>query len=455
MLYQRANLCSRLRKLQKFEKMSADVRREMKPKVRIQPSFVLSYLAIALLAVTTILLNNLSLPDIEASTSNPTRGQICDQNSPVFKGESTLTDQEKLNFGDGSRAWVVKRNSNNQDQQKTFRVILGVREVSSAGDGGIVEFTVALGNLNDETYSEDEGRVWLWVGEKNTPLDFLYDTENSLNLHANNYWVGKRNLLVEDYEGVKISFELLTGDNKNSRGCVSNALSLEEAFGLVGASPTATSSTTTITASASTTASSSATTTVLETVQTWEIESGFSAWVVPDEYDALDATGILDAGMYVYQFNYSGNEDWKIYSVGSASPLMYSGVGYYIYNPKDFASVKLNEASYIPDNSARVVKKGWNLVANSSDSDLNLSNATYPVIKAGYQTCDEGDLSCADEVTLKELLSGQRAYGKIYVIKDVTATTATKAFDILEVTEDNIDAIEIDGKTSYWVYLYK
>lgn len=426
----------------------------MKPKVRIQPSFVLSYLAIAVLAVTTILLNNLSLPDIEASTSSSTRAQICDQNSPVFKGESALTDQEKLNFGDGARAWVVKRNSNNQDQQKTFRVILGVREVSSAGDGGIVEFTVALGNLNDETYSEDEGRIWLWIGEKTTPLDFLYDTENSLNLQANKYWVGKRNLLIEDYEGVKISFELLTGDDKNSRGCVSNALSLEEAFGLVDASPTATSSATT-TISASPTASSSATTTASAVVQTWKIKSGFSAWVVPDEYEALDATSVLDAGMYVYQFNYSGDEDWKIYSVGSASPLMYSGVGYYIYNPADSASVKLSEASYIPDNSARVIKKGWNLVANSLDSDLNLSSATYPVIKAGYQTCDEGDLSCSDEVTLKELISGKRAYGKVYVIKDVTATTATKAFDILDVTEDNIDTIEIDGETAYWVYLYK
>lgn len=426
----------------------------MKPKVRIQPSFVLSYLAIAVLAVTTVLLNNLSLPAIEADTASSTRAQICDQNSPVFKGESTLTDQEKLNFGDGSRAWVIKRNSNDQDQQKTFRVVLGVREVSSAGDGGIVEFTVALGNLNDETYSEDEGRIWLWVGEKSTPLDFLYDTENSLNLQANNYWVGKRNLLVEDYEGVKISFELLTGDNKNSRGCVSNALSLEEAFGLVSVSPTVTSSAT-ITAFESTTASSSVTTTVLDAVQTWEVESGFSAWVVPDEYDALDATSILDAGMYVYQFNYSGNEDWKIYSVGSASPLMYSGVGYYIYNPADSASVKLSEAAYIPDNSARVIKKGWNLVANSSDSSLNLSSATYPVIKAGHQTCDEGDLSCTDEVAFKELFSDQRVYGKIYVIKDVTATTATKAFDILDVTEDNIDTIGIESQTAYWIYLYK
>jgi hypothetical protein len=430
----------------------------MKSRVTIQPSFVLSYLAVGVLAVTTLLLNNLSLPAIEADTSISAQYRPCSSNSPVFKGESALTDQEKLNFGDGAKAWVFKRRSVREDEEKTFRIILGVREISSAGTGGMVEFTVALGNLNDDSYSEDEGRVWLWIEGETTPLDFLYDTDNSLNLQANKYWVGKRNLLVEDYEGVTINFELLTGDEKNSRGCVVEALDLKEAFGLADTTvtPTATSSST-ATTSASATISPSATLTSSSSdiVQVWGIKSGFSAWVVPDDYDALDGKSILDAGMYVYQFNYSGSETWEIYSAGSTLPVMYPGVGYYIYNPNEDASVNLSKAATVPESSARVIKKGWNLMANSSSKELKLSDVTYTVVKSGYDSCQESDSLCSDKISLADLLSSKRTYGKIYVIKDETATSATSAFKVLDVTEENIDSTEISGQTAYWVYLYK
>lgn len=434
----------------------------MNSKMRIQPSFVLSYLAVGVLAVTTVLLNNLSLPAIEADTGVSARFRSCSANPPVFKGESVLTDQEKLNFGDGARAWVVKRNKRSQDQPKTFRVILGAREVSSAGSGGMVEFAVALGNLNNEAYSEDEGRIWLWIDGEASPLDFLYDTDNSLNLQANKYWVGKRNLLVEDYTGVNVGFELLTGDEKSSRGCVSDALSLEEAFGLVTRSATVTttstasvSATASISATVSPTASPTTTSSSSDVVQVWGIKNGFSAWVVPDDYDALDGKSILDAGMYVYQFNYSGSETWEIYSAGSALPVMYPGVGYYIYNPKEDNSVNLSEAATAPESSARVMKKGWNLVANSSNSELKLSDATYTVVKTGSVTCQEGDESCSEKITLRELLSTRRVYSKIYAIKDETATSATSAFKMLEIAEDNLDATTINARTAYWVYLYK
>lgn len=433
----------------------------MNSKVRIQPSFVLSYLAVGVLAVTTVLLNNLSLPAIEADTGILTTLGHCNANPPVFKGESVLTDQEKLNFGDGARAWVVKRNNNGQDESKTFRVILGVREVSSAGSGGMVEFTVALGNLTDEIYSEDEGRVWLWIDGESSPLDFLYDTDNSLNLQPNKYWVGKRNLLVENYTGVNVDFELLTGDEKSSRGCVSDALNLEEAFGLVTSSATVTASvsaTATTSQTASPTASitsSSSSDSSSDIVQVWGIKSGFSAWVVPDDYSALDGKSILDAGMYVYQFNYSGSETWEIYSAGSTLPVMYPGVGYYIYNPNEDISINLSEAVTVSESSARVMKRGWNLVANSSDDNLKLSDAIYTVVEQGNVTCQESDESCSDKVTLGELLSERRVYSKIYVIKDETATSATDAFKMLEITEDNLDTTIINARTAYWVYLYK
>jgi len=429
----------------------------MKSKVRIQSSFVLSYLAIAVLAVATILLNNLSLPTIEADTVSTagTRAKICAEDAPLYKGESTLSDQEKLNYGDLAKAWVVK-----QKQNKTFRVIVGARQVDAAGYGGNVEFTVALGNLNNEAYSESKGIIWLWVGENSTPLSFVYDWDRTLNLQPNNYWVGQKTTLINSYSDTKISFELVNGSGTNKQGCVSNALDLASVF----PTPTPTATTTasaSVTATATDTVTATTTATVTSTASStpltsWTIEKGFSVWAVSDSYTAVDGSDILNKGMYIYEFNKLGTQDWKIYSAGESLPIMYPGMGYYIYNPGAEAIVNLYSPSSVPTGiSPGVMRRGWNLFANSSSSAFSLGQKTYSVIKSDSVSSCDGNSLCFESKTLNDLLSGGRVYGKIYLIADRSATEATKAFTVLNVDSSNADSLEIPSGAAYWIYLYK
>ncbi len=440
----------------------------MKSKIRLQPSFILSYLAIGVLAVATVLVNNSSLL-ISADTFSSKYANTCAKNPPLFSGESTVTDQEKLNYGDNAKAWVIKTKQN-----QTFRIIVGARQLSSADNGGYVEFTVALGNLNNTNFSDKKGRVWLWVGSSSTPLDYIYDWNKTLKLQPNKYWVGQKNVLVKNYN-TDVSFEIVNGSEKHRQGCISKAFNVAKMLGIevptTTASPTATASasataTVTATASATATPTASATATTTATVTasatttatpalSLTVGKGFSAQVIPESVGAIDATPILDAGMYVYEYNISGGQDWTIYAAGENSTYMYPGVGYYIYNPSGEATISLYRAS-LPDETGlkTSLRRGWNLVSNSDSATLALEGKSFSVLKTdAAASC--ALTTCFETKTLKELLEQKRVYGTLYLIVDKDATSASEAFQTIKATSSNLASLSIAAETPYWIYLYK
>jgi hypothetical protein len=368
----------------------------------------------------------------------------CAKNTPLLKSASALSSQEKINYGETAKAWVIKT-----QQEKTFRVIISATEIAKSGKGGEVQFTIALGNMNTYSYNDKLGKVWIVASDSSTPLELLYDKSNTLNLAPGKYWVGKATKTIKDYSATTIGVMLVNGTDLHRQGCIPMAINLNEVINGISATPTATLSPTSST-TVSPTASATSSVGLISKVK-WVIPNGFSAQYVPATYAGLQASTVLNAGMYIYRFNVDGTKTWKIYTIEDADTVLAPGVGYYVYNPGDSTSIDLDEdASY---KETVVLRKGWNLLANSTSGAINLATQSFPVINSTADNTCGSINTCFTTKTLTEAVTDGRVYGKSFLIVDKTATDASVAFAIINIDAASIASASVPLTTPYWIYI--
>lgn len=431
-----------------------------KNKVAINKGFVLGYSAIAILALVAGFISNYSSNlTVDADLLAP--GSSCLSSSTVQKISSTSDEQEV--FGENAVSFAVTTRQGNR-----LKVVLGAKEENRIGDGGIVTFTAGIQNLDDKKYSDKYGRIVLAYkdGNKNKKLDFYY---NNPNLDLGAFWYKSISSSVSNYATVN-QLELRNGTNYHFQACISKAIDLKEAFGIEDSTPTptptvTTSASATITATPTATATTTVTATTTSTVTatstttqtatplfTIDIKHGYNAIYVQQ---AMGVQKFLNAGMVVFDYNYNGDKNWRQTSKGDNISELYPGTGYYIYYEGSDTSIVVTEDDLTSSGKIFSMKKGWNLL--SSQTGGYLKDIKVRVLKTGYvSSCNRTD--CTNEKTLKDLflgdISSKQAYGKIYLVKDQSATDSTEAFEMVEVTEENIDQIELSDESIFWVYLF-
>lgn len=417
-------------------------------KVAINRGFVLGYAAIAILALLAGFVSNYSSNlAIDADTLGA--GSSCLTYTTVQTVEPTA--EEKEVFGNNAVAYTVLTRQN-----KRFKVLLGAKEQSKVGSGGIVAFTAGIQNLNDFTYTEKKGRVVLKYTDVNTDkkLDFYYGNPN---LALGKYWYKTIPTSMNNYNSA-LQLELRNGSNYHFQSCIANVINLPTA--LAGNTPTptptptltATSTTTTTATLTSTTTSSVVVPTATPTSQTFTIKNGYNALMVDSGYLISPFT---NAGMVVFDYNWNGDKRWRSTARGDNIRIARSGSGYYVYNPGPERTIGLGDVA-VDDQALAVVKKGWNLLSTKTGGKLSAINVN--VLNPGQaNACNS--IACVRNTTLKTLFEGtpstRKAYGKIYRVVDGNASTAATAFAVTEVTAENIDTVEIPAGTIYWVYLFE
>lgn len=497
-------------------------------------------------------------------------GSSCQTGSTVKT--IAVTSAEKALFGDSVVAYQVET-----DQNKNLKVLVGAKESSAVGDGGVVTLTAGIQNLDDKDYSDKKGRIYLKFtnGSTNKKLQYYY---GETKLSQGQYWYKTVQTSMTDYNS-SMTLELRNGSDEHLQACISNAISVDKAVveenggtstsenpyissisvygggaddsavsvgdsikigfseaidpnsingslelggdvtglsssetggvsvsssGIVTIKNIATFDTGTVSSSGSFTVKAALNSTGKRLTIT--LTAGNSVAITDEDFSSATQTGgtvedndgnamqadssindpsgsfgsssesdltysvlngynavstdvavsteaFLDAGMTVFDYNWNGDKKWRSTSSGDEIDVMYPGVGYYVYNPSSDEDVTVSTVSSASDIYS--AKKGWNLL--HSESGGTLDEVDVNVLNSGESlSCHTSD--CVTEKTLYDLFEGtastRNAYSKMYLIVDGNSDDASTAFDVIEVTEDNIDSIEIPENSTYWVYLF-
>jgi len=184
----------------------------------------------------------------------------------------------------------------------------------------------------------------------------------------------------------------------------------------------------------------------------FEIKNGFNTVVVSDLYRVDSFT---KAGMTVYDFLWTGDKHWRFTGESDFGPLQ-ADVGYYVYNPGP--DQEICAAKGTGGAKEIILKQGWNLLANSSDGAQTLSQISLRAVNVGAAN-DCASASCSSATTPKQLFEGsastRRAYYKISVIKDGSASDPHQAYETITVTSENLDSVTIPAGKAYWLYLFE
>lgn len=418
-------------------------------KVAINRGFVLGYAAIAILALLAGFVSNYSA-NLAVDADTLGEGSSCLTYTTVQRLEPTA--EEKEVFGSNAVAYSVLTRQN-----KRLKVLLGAKEQSRVGGGGIVAFTAGIQNLNDYNYTDKKGRVVLKYTDVNTEkrLDFYYGNPN---LALGKYWYKTVSTSMNNYNSA-LQLELRNGSNYHFQSCIANAINLPAALAVSTPTPTptvtatsTTTSTTTSTWTVTSTATTTTTTTSTASPYTFTIKNGYNAIMVGGGYSISPFT---NAGMVVFDYNRNGDKKWRSTARGDKIGMVRPGLGYYVYNPGPERTINLGDVP-MDDQTLAVVKKGWNLLGTKDGGKLSQINVH--VLNPGQaNACNT--LACARATNLKALFEGtpstRKAYGKIYKVADGNASNAATAFSVIEITADNIDKVEIPSGSMYWVYLFE
>ncbi|MCX6809851.1 MAG: hypothetical protein NTZ65_03860 [Candidatus Berkelbacteria bacterium] len=415
-------------------------------KIGLQKTFIFGITAVALVAIATGAI--IRLQSISASTD--TASVSCVAGSTAV--QTDLSAEEASSFGASAKAYTVHTTQGwGRSNGGDFRLVVAAQEQSRLGSGGLVRFTVALGNLNNFVYAEKTGRIILKFSNSQQTIFEYGDPQ----LATGKYLIKQANWSVLDYS-VSVNAEMRWGTGNYLQGCVSNAINLQEALGLV---PTATS---TATATATTSLTASATATTVSTQTTLDVLSGYNAVYLPDTQNALLTQQLKDVGMSVFEFNHKSLKSWD-----NDSNVFYHGIGYYVYNPGAETSVLVNSAPQTPETYYdRYIQNGWNLLSNGSTSDKKLSDLVYYVNNLCTIVSDKNgnptSTAACDSLLsykLSDLITSNaqttRGYATLYIIKDPHGQTATDAFEQVDVTDQNKDSIVIPAGKLFWFYLFE
>jgi hypothetical protein len=177
-----------------------------------------------------------------------------------------------------------------------------------------------------------------------------------------------------------------------------------------------------------------------------------------DSSQALSVQDFTNKGSTVFSFSQTGSKDWD---VSDSSGLSFSkitpGYGYYIYSPVDQTVSVSTGPSDLVDSNFTAIRRGWNLLSNSSDQTKKLADLSFNVIRPGQDnSCSVTQALCFESKQLSELFDqnkGGRAYPEYVLIIDGGATDASKAFAYVDVKNDNLDTLTIAPHTVFWLYL--
>lgn len=353
-----------------------------------------------------------------------------------------LLDRDKEIFGANAKAYLVTTTD-----KKNFRVIIGGTKLSSTATGGQIKLVYGFQNLNTFAVGNDVFGLLRYNyktdGKAQTAdLDFRKKA-----VAPGAYFSGTKTITVSDFSKAAPTLKMLRSGT--AVDCITNPIPLAGIS--VGTTPTP-----------SATASQQA--------LSYTFKTGFNTIVAPNsttvqDSRVLDTEPITDMNMYVYDFNRLGQKNWRTTHPNAGAnygliPQVFDQIGYYVYNPGPELTVNVplvvkTGAKNVEEKTK--MRKGWNLLAVSSETAVKLSEYKLNVTKKGAAASCLED-SCIEQVTLKDLLTGdsqtRRAYRTIYEIKDGNATNADDAFTVVKVDTTNIDSVTLPGKTAFWIYLW-
>jgi len=164
----------------------------------------------------------------------------------------------------------------------------------------------------------------------------------------------------------------------------------------------------------------------------------------------------ISANNVVFDFNQTGDKKWRKSTAQNIS-IIKPGTGYYVYAFSDNCYALPESVTASSNDTAAIVRRGWNLLANSTDAPVNLTAMKYLTLKKGQSnSCAES--TCFEEKKLSDLLSGydaaSRSYKYISLIKDTNTADPNKAFQKIQVTDSNIATVQIPAHTPFWLYLF-
>ncbi len=355
-----------------------------------------------------------------------------------------LLDRDKQLYGTNAKAYLVTTTD-----KRNFRIIIGGTKVSSTDKGGKIQLSYGFQNLNTTSV----GNATLGY------LKYNYKTGGKVQsavLDFRNkptapgaYFKGTKTITVSDFSKAEPNLKMLRGTT--AVACLSNPIKLSELTVKTTPTPTATASSTTETLS-------------------FTFKTGFNTIVAPNntaksDSKVLDTEAISDMNMYIYDFNRLGQKNWRTTHPNAGAnygliPQLFDDIGYYVYNPGPELNVQIpiiTKAGASSVEEKTKLRKGWNILAVSSDKAQKLTDFKVYVTKKGAAASCLED-SCIEQVTLKDLLSGdsktRRAYRTIYEIKDGNATTADAAFNVVKVDTTNIDSVTMPAGMPFWIYLW-
>lgn len=371
-----------------------------------------------------------------------------------------LLDRDKQLFGANAKAYLVTTTD-----KRYFRIIVGGSKVSSTDKGGKIQLSYGFQNLNPTTVGSATFGYLRYSYKSNGKVQTAVLDFRNKGTAAGAYFKGTKTIDVSDFSQATPNLKMLKGST--AIACLANPIKLSDIT--TGTTPTPT-LTPTLTPTDSATVVVSPTASPTTEYISYNFKTGFNTIVAPNATTiagskVLDTENISEMNMYLYDFNRLGQKNWRTTNSNAGTnygliPQLFDNVGYYVYNPGPELTVQVpvitkNGPSSVEEKTK--LRKGWNIMANSSNKAQKLSEiSVYVTKKDAAATCLEE--SCIEKVTLRDLFTGdsatRRAYRTIYEIKDGTATTSDAAFNIVRIDTTNLDSVTIPAGMPFWVYLW-
>jgi hypothetical protein len=176
----------------------------------------------------------------------------------------------------------------------------------------------------------------------------------------------------------------------------------------------------------------------------WSIDSQvisiplkYSMLISNSDESMLSTKNFFDGTNSLYKFDPS-IDGWRKATKENKLDVIEPGLGYYARNQGNTIKKITFPQKYFTRRSVNVAQ-GWNLLANNFSSDKRLDQITV-----NYK---------GEDRTIAELFSDGKVYKAIYEVKDPRATTAKDAFEVITLTDGDLDQLKISKRKMYWLYL--
>ena len=162
--------------------------------------------------------------------------------------------------------------------------------------------------------------------------------------------------------------------------------------------------------------------------------------------EPVSSSAFTDAGMTIY--NYS-NGNWQL------NPQYFRRMGSYIVkNPNNAVTITVNGSLHILNGvyNGQIVYKGWNTLANNSDSAKLLSEMNFRTY-LNVPECTQP--LCGDYKSMAQLLSDNRIYSRIYLFNDLTSADPNVFYATKILSSADLNNYKIPAHAGFWMYLFQ